>query len=603
MNRDRLRALSAGAAGLVLLLTLVVYWPGLNGPLILDDLVNLDILRVLAEQHRLTLAQVLAERGGVWGGRPVAWLSFVWNWRMTGADVWSFKLANLVVHCCNGILVLLVSRVLLREGTVTPAPPRQAGLVAILIATLWLLAPMQVSTVLYVVQRMTLLAATFTLAGMLAYCHGRVMLRQQPIWGGLLIAFSVLICWPLAALSKQNGVMLIFLLLSLEFFVLDLSRCTSRWPMALLSALCVLTLGAGVAKFVADPDWVLGMYAIRDFTLSDRLLTQPRVLTDYALSLLQLPGGTPLALFHDDFPLSTGVVTPPSTLMHLLLWTALPVIAWRARRGPLRLAGFGLVCYLLTHALEAGPFPLEIYFEHRNYLPSFGLLLALGCLVQSAMHLAPRARKTIASVCAIVIVGYAGLTAARVGVWTSWEGIVEANARSHPGSARARAGVAIIEFSAGRLDTGLHHLGAVLATGGPRMHAGIAFKALVGYCLADLSPVPAAYSDLAAVLWLDDDPYTINALRWYRAVAAGRPCPGLDRDRVAGLVSSRIGMRDETTPYAARWLLHDEAAHLLVAVGREAQASQHLSRALAGAPTSLRRELSNRLRALRASPN
>ena len=594
----RRRVLPLVGGGLLLLLTVAVYWPGLNGPLILDDLVNLDILRVLAGQDRLTVAQVLAERGGVLGGRPVAWISFVWNWRLTGNDVWYFKLVNLLAHLCNGLLVLLLARLLLNEGTVRTVSPRHVDLVAILVASLWLLSPMQVSTVLYVVQRMTLLAATFMLAGMLAYGWGRVMLRDHAVWGGLLIACALLICWPLALLSKQSGVLLIFLLLSMEICVLGESRPTSRRMLTLLLTLCTLTLSLGMARFVTDPDWVLGMYAVRDFTLWDRLLTQPRVLTDYALNLLQLPGGTPLALFHDDFPLSTGLVTPPSTLAHLLLWTAVPAIAWRSRRGEFRTAAFGLVCYLLAHALEAGPFPLEIYFEHRNYLPAFGVLIAIGSLVLSGMHRVPRVHTTIVAACVAVTVVFAALSATRVGIWMSWEGIIAADSRSHPGSSRARAGAAIIEFSAGRLEAGLDHLAAVRAVGGPRMRAGVAMKTLVGFCLANRSPARSVYADLAAVARLQDDPYTINALRWYRAVVEVQPCPGLERDLVAGLVSTRIGMLDERTAYGARWVLHDEAARLLSLVGRDEEAAQHLRRALAQAPTSLRRDIAKRWRAL-----
>lgn len=596
-SRRRVLPLLAGAA--TLLLTAAVYWPGLNGPLILDDLVNLDLLRELDEQGRLTLAQVLAERGGVLGGRPVSWLSFVWNWRVSGADVWSFKLVNLLVHLGNGVLVLLLARELLREGSARPLSARRLELAALAIAALWLLAPMQVSAVLYVVQRMTLLAATFALAGLLAYCRGRVLLERSAVRGWCLIAVAVVICWPLAALSKQNGVLLIVLLLLVEVCVLARSRPTTRWPSAVLAGLCLLTAAAGGARFVVDPDWVLGMYEVRDFTPIERLLTQPRILTDYALNLLQLPGGTPLSLFHDDFAPSTGVLSPPSTLVHLLAWAAVPVFAWRSRRGAGRLVGCGLAFFLFAHALEAGPFPLELYFEHRNYLPAFGLLLALVALVLWGLERAPRARGIVAAACVAMIVVHAGLTAARVGVWTTWEGIIEAGAHGHPRSARARAGAAIVEFSAGRLDAGLQHLAAARASGGSRMRAGAALKSLVGYCLAGRVPAPQAYAELMAVPRLHDDPYTINALRWYRMVAAERVCPGLERARVAALVAARIGPRAGSDAHGARWLLHDEAARLLAAVGREADAAQHLARALADAPTSRRHDMMQRLEALR----
>jgi hypothetical protein len=591
----------AMTGSVVLLLCALVYWPGLNGPMILDDLVNLDILRVLDEQGRLTLARVLAERGGLFGGRPVAWLSFVLNWQAFGADVWHFKLVNVLVHLCNGVLVAWLARLLLREGCEIPLSSRQLDLSAILIAALWLLTPMQVSTVLYVVQRMTMLAATFALAGLLAYLHGRVRLQRRAAWGWSLIAISLLVCWPLAALSKQSGVLLVLLLLSMELWVLKRSRPTSRWPLVLLATLCLLVVGAGVARFVADPEWVFGMYAVRDFSPGERLLTQPRVLTDYALNLLQLPGGTPLSLFHDDFEPSTGLLSPPSTLLHLIVWAAVPVIAWRLRHGAWRLVGFGLAFFLFAHALEAGPFPLEIYFEHRNYLPAFGLLFAVVSLLLRGVQRSARTRALVAGGCIAVTLAHGALSAARVEVWTSWEGIVEAAARSHPASARARAGAAIIEFTAGRLDTGLEHLAAVTANGGARMRAGAAIKALVGHCLAHRPPQDRAYAELAQVTRLRDDAYTINALHWYATVVATQPCPGLDRARVAELAAARVGVDTDRGAHRARWALHDDVARILADAGRMAEASRHLSRALAGAPTSRRAGMRQRLQALGAS--
>ena len=41
------------------------------------------------------------------------------------------------------------------------------------------------------------------------------------------------------------------------------------------------------------------------------------------------------------------------------------------------LIGYGILFFLAGHALESSIFPLEIYFEHRNYLPAVGLALAL----------------------------------------------------------------------------------------------------------------------------------------------------------------------------------------------------------------------------------
>ena len=50
-------------------------------------------------------------------------------------------------------------------------------------------------------------------------------------------------------------------------------------------------------------------------------------------NLLLLPGGTPFGLFHDDFPVSRGLLDPPTTVLAVAGWLAVVVLAWRLRGG------------------------------------------------------------------------------------------------------------------------------------------------------------------------------------------------------------------------------------------------------------------------------
>src|SRR6185369_10537583 len=83
----------------------------------------------------------------------------------------------------------------------------QPDAIALVAAGLWLLHPLNVSGVVYIVQRMNELAVFFTLAGLLAYVDGRVRLLQgEPALGRAtlgLCAFGLL-----AVLSKENGALI-----------------------------------------------------------------------------------------------------------------------------------------------------------------------------------------------------------------------------------------------------------------------------------------------------------------------------------------------------------------------------------------------------------
>jgi protein O-mannosyl-transferase len=116
-------------------------------------------------------------------------------------------------------------------------------------------------------------------------------------------------------------------------------------------------------------------WAARDFTLSTRLLSEARIVVDYITWTL-LPTPDALSFYHDDFRISTGLLTPWTTLVSIAMLAALVALAlWLRPRRPLVALGITLFlgCQLLTGTI----LPLELIYEHRNYFASFGLLLAI----------------------------------------------------------------------------------------------------------------------------------------------------------------------------------------------------------------------------------
>ena len=86
---------------------------------------------------------------------------------------------------------------------------------------LWIVHPIQVSTVLYVVQRMTLLASLFVLLGIVGYLFGRQLHTEgAKATGILLMTVSPLVGAVLGLLSKENGVLLYAYLGVIELFLL-----------------------------------------------------------------------------------------------------------------------------------------------------------------------------------------------------------------------------------------------------------------------------------------------------------------------------------------------------------------------------------------------
>jgi hypothetical protein len=417
--------------GLLLALTVLVYWRGLAGGFIFDDFPNI-VWKDAVHLSRLEWAAMLdAWYSGHAGplGRPLSMLSFALNHLAAGLDPWSYKLTNLFIHTLNGLVLFFLARTLLVR-LFDKSDRRSIELLSLLATALWLLHPFNLSPVLYVVQRMTLLAATFCLIGMLAYVHG----RQRGGWRGVAwIASSYVVWLPLAALSKENGILLPAFLAAIEYFVFRFQGTgrARRLLLALHGLFLIMPLIALVSYSLWRPEWFLDGYINRDFSFTERLLTEARVLWRY-LFLTLVPVTSQMTLFH-GVTISTGLSNPWTTLPAVLGIVAMLGIALHLR--PHRpLVGLAIILFLIGHSLESSIIPLELMHEHRNYLPSFGLVLAIASVLLPIDQALRKARIALST---IFILSLAAATAVRANVWADTQAQMMVEAANHPDSVGA----------------------------------------------------------------------------------------------------------------------------------------------------------------------
>src|SRR5690606_5665434 len=123
-------------------------------------------------------------------------------------------------------------------------------------------------------------------------------------------------------------------------------------------------------------------YFGRNFTLGERLLTESRVLWDYVGRIL-LPTASSINFYNDDVVISRSLTSPISTVWAIFAWLLL-IAATLAFRRKAPLVFLGIFWFLIGHLLESTVLPLEISFEHRNYVPMLGwLLVVTGILIGS----------------------------------------------------------------------------------------------------------------------------------------------------------------------------------------------------------------------------
>jgi hypothetical protein len=359
--------------GLLLLLAYALYRPGLTGAFQFDDHSNLHPLETLAGNPTPDqLGQYLLKGISSPIGRPVSLLTFAAQAHSWPTDPASFIRANILLHLLNGVLLFWwLQRLVRLAGTAAPA----GSFVALGATALWLVAPIQATSVLYVVQRMTELSATFVFLGMGLYLVGREALERGArntalAWmsAGLCVGAGV------GTLAKENAAQMPLMVLALEFTLL--ARCARPRPWTLWA---VPFLGVPAVALLAYLAWIgatgSGFYG-RDFTPVERLLTEPRVLFMYVHKML-MPWPSAMRLWYDDFHASRDLFTPWTTVLALAALAAAVGAAWKLRRAAPPLA-FAVLWFLACHVLESSALPLELVFEHRNYQASVGIWLALA---------------------------------------------------------------------------------------------------------------------------------------------------------------------------------------------------------------------------------
>lgn len=426
----------------VLSLTYLIYSPGLNGDFLFDDIPNITLNKAL-HADRFDWDELMAASFSGNAGplrRPVAMFSFALNHIATGLDPYYFKLTNLGIHLFTGLSLLLLTVFLLQAYNLRLPAKRleeqQILAISLAVAAAWLLHPFNLTSVLYIVQRMTSLAALFTVWGIIFYLWGRKRQLTNK-HGATHILFGISVFGALAAFSKENGLLLPVYIFLIEWLVLDF-QAPERKTRIFLFSFATITFALPAIAFIvylfSNPDWWLNGYHSRDFTVTQRLLTEGRVLWIY-INMILLPDITRMGLYHDGLQLSAHLLSPYTTLP-ALIGIAAAIVGAIAIRKTAPLLAFGILFFFACHSLESTVFALEIAHEHRNYLASYGLLLPIFYYLLGAVRLIdkPRLRQGLA---AAIIAALTLNTAVRAHNWSNNLNLALGNVVHHPNSARS----------------------------------------------------------------------------------------------------------------------------------------------------------------------
>jgi hypothetical protein len=546
------------AIGIVLLLITWAYWPGLSGPFLLDDYGNLDVLGAYGRiDSWQVLLYYLSSGSADPTGRPLALLSFLLDASTWPAEPWPFKRTNLVLHLLNTGLLALVVRQLQARLSCNAPQADVSRWTPLLAATLWGAHPFFVSTTLYVVQREAMLPMVFVLLALLAccrsvHCFDRGQAGRGWSWMFLGVGGATL----LAGLSKANGFLAPLLAgLTYLWFLRGGPRPTGDSPRAvdLAAALCLGLPSLLLLLYLLHVGWQLWPLPYltgRDWTIAERLLSEPRALWTYVWRLV-LPRAGGGGIYVDDFVASHGWLTPVTTIPALLALVASVIAAVRLRRR-FPVASFAWIFFLSAHLLESTTVPLELYFEHRNYLPAMflGWPLAHALLRPGAY---PRYRMVGAGLLTVV---FLLLTHQRAVAWGDESLLGVVSAANGATSPRAQVEGARQEIEHGNVAAGLRRIHAV-----QRMYpesVDIAISSVGMECAVTGALTAESLSRTLQTL-VTARSWNYGLYRWLQDAAVDptvRSCRGFGSRGIGALVTAAEANPQSAAPRRKRDLLH-----------------------------------------------
>ena len=354
---------------------MAAYMHTLGAPFLMDDLSNIvhnDYIKIETLTPE-TLSYVWRAPQPV-AHRQLAYLSFALNYLAGELDPLGYHLVNLFFLMGCGLLTVLFFHQTLGAKWLNSRFGDARFWICWGAGLLWALHPLQINSVTYMVQRMNSMAVFFSLVALTLWMAGLSLWRKHRLCCAVICWLFGLVTWILGLHCKQHVAIVPLLAVIHYVFLIKQGKINMTWRR--MSAAIIATFTTASIVFFSlgllPLRRIIGDYTYRNFDMTERLMTESRVLWHY-VSLFYAPAADRFSLIY-DYPVSRGLFSPPTTILSILLWAGVIVVIWffRKRRPVL---SWMAAWYVTSHLIESSVIPLEIIFEHRMLLPSIALSL------------------------------------------------------------------------------------------------------------------------------------------------------------------------------------------------------------------------------------
>ena len=379
--------------------------------------------------------------------RPVPMLTFALNWYMGKDNVLGYHIVNNAIHLVTTLFLFLTVLNLLMSSNLKDKYQRNEYAIAFLAAILWAVNPTQTQAVTYLVQRMASLAAMFYIIGIYFYLKARM---SSSVYNRCLFIAGCLLSFVLSLGSKENTVTFPIAVVMIEIlFFQDLKdRNTRRKVIGAVMISGIFMAAILTILYIKETiPHLFKAYENRMFTLRERLMTEPRIIM-YYLSQIFYPIASRFSLVH-DIKISTSLLRPWTTIPSIFAIIFLLGIGFsQIIKRPI--IALSIFFYFMNHIIESTAIPLELIFEHRNYLPSLflffpfsvGLIWLVNYFKKKSLFL----QKLLVVSIAGVILSFCAGTIVRNRAWATEKTLWEDCIAKAPGMARSYHNLAYYHY-------------------------------------------------------------------------------------------------------------------------------------------------------------
>lgn len=386
--------------------------------------------------------------------RYIGYLSFYLNFIIGGLNPFSFHLFNVIIHGLNGFLIFLLVTYVIRiadRGDCDDSSPGWPVLLPLMTAVLFVCHPLATQSVSYITQRFTSLSAFFYLLAVVLYLAARQRFERIPEGNAAYLPYLFsLAATALAMKTKEISFTIPFTLFFLELILFGGSYFKLRRMVFLIPYIITLLI---IPLSIYGPSWGIlqpGTPGVAEITRLDKIydleqrsryeyfISQSRVVMTY-LRLLIFPYNQRVIY---EFAASRTFWSFPVILSFLAIacihlyafycWLTASISSGRKALEN-RIIAIGILWFFITISIESSLIPIkDLIFEHRTYLPSFGIMLVVSVyLLRLAEKLRPaedfRIKAVALTTLLIVVLGTA--TYSRNRVWTNellfWQDVVK----------------------------------------------------------------------------------------------------------------------------------------------------------------------------------